>query len=204
MPKNEKKGVIMPSCTQCGKSAIISVGNNPLCVDCYLKFQQATQMQNATQIQKVNYLTDMIEAKIGIYGVLPRYKVPQSMVHQGSLTFHNIKVDQSVVGSINTGEVQRIDIAMSHIKIAGNEELVKALKEFTEAVIAETKLNAELKNQIIEQISFLASQSALPKENQKSGIVKAVLLRVKDTICTITTLASLWDKLEPILEQVFF
>ncbi len=194
----------MLSCTQCGKSAIISVDNNPLCADCYLKFQQATQMQNAIQIQKVNYLTDMIEATIGIYGVLPRYKVTQPMVHQGPLTFNNIRVDQSVVGSINTGDVQRIDIAMSDIKRSGNEELVKALEEFTEAVIAETKLEAKLRNEIIEQISFLASQSALPKENQKPGIVKAVLLRVKNMASTIVLLASLWDKLQPLLEKVFF
>jgi hypothetical protein len=52
--------------------------------------------------------------------------------------FHNIKVDRSVIGSINTGEVKRIDVAMSHIGAYGNEELVKALKEFTEAVINET------------------------------------------------------------------
>jgi len=126
------------------------------------------------------------------------------MVHQGPLTFHNIKVDQSVVGSINTGEVQRIDVAMDRIKISGNEELVKILKKFTEAVIAETKLDAELKNHIIEQISFLASQSVLPKGKQKSGIVKAVLLGVKDTVSTIVSLSSLWDKLDPLLERVFF
>lgn len=193
----------MPSCSQCGKPAIIRLGHNLLCVDCYLKFQQAIQIQNDSLAQEINYLTDMMEATFGIYGVLPRYKVPQPMVHQGPLTFHNIQVDRSVVGSINTGEVQRIDIAMSHIKTSGNEKLVKALKEFTEAVIAETKLDAELKNQIIEQISFLASQAALPKEKQKSGIVKAVLLGIKHTVSTIVSLSSLWDKLQPLLEGIF-
>ena len=193
----------MPSCSQCGKPAIVSVGNNPLCVDCYLKFQQAIQIQNTMLVQEMNYLTDMMETTVGLYGILPRYKVPQPMVHQGPLTFHNIKVDQSVVGSINTGEVQRIDVAMSHIKTSGNEELVKALKEFTEAVIAETKLDAELKNQIIEQISFLASQSALPKEKRKIGIVKAVLLAVKNTVSTMVMLSSLWSKLQLLLEHIF-
>ena len=193
----------MPSCSQCGKPAIVLVGNNPLCVDCHLKFQQAIQIQNASLMQEINYLTDMMETTVGIYGVLPRYKVPQPMVHQGPLTFHNIKVDRSVIGSINTGEVQRIDVAMSHIKTSGNEELAKALKEFTETVIAEAKLDTELKNQIIEQISFLASQSALPKEKQKSGIVKAVLLGIKYTVSTIATLSPLWDKLQPLLERIF-
>ena len=193
----------MPSCSQCGKPAIISVDNNPLCVDCYLKFQQAMQIQDTMYVQEMNYLTDMMESTVGLYGVLPKYKVRQPVVHQGSLTFHNIKVDQSVIGSINTGEVQRIDVAMSHIKTSGNEELVKALKEFTEAVIAETKLDAELKNQIIEQISFLTSQSALPKEKRKSGIIKAVLSGVKNMVSTMVVLSSLWNNLQPFLEHIF-
>lgn len=193
----------MAACTQCGKSAIVSVNNNPLCVDCHLKFQQAIRIQNDSLIQTLNYLTDMAEASIGLYGILPRYEVPQPIVHQGPLTFHNIKVDRSVVGSINTGEVQRIYVAMSHIKNSGNEGLVKALKEFTEAVIAETRLDAEAKNQIIEQISFLASRSVLPKEKRKSGIVKAVLLGVKDTISTIASLSHIWDKLQPLFERAF-
>jgi len=193
----------MPSCSQCGKPAIISVDNNPLCVDCYLKFQQAMQIQDTMYVQEMNYLTDMMESTVGLYGVLPKYKVRQPVVHQGSLTFHNIKVDQSVIGSINMGEVQRIDVAMSHIKTSGNEELVKALKEFTEAVIAETKLDAELKNQIIEQISFLTSQSALPKEKRKSGIIKAVLSGVKNMVSTMVALSSLWNNLQPFLEHIF-
>ena len=193
----------MPSCSQCGKPAIISVDNNPLCVDCYLKFQQAMQIQDTMYVQEMNYLTDMMEATVGLYGVLPKYKVRQPVVHQSPLTFHNIKVDQSVIGSINTGEVQRIDVAMSHIKTSGNEQLVKALKEFTEAVIAETKLDAELKNQIIEQISFLTSQSALPKEKRKSGIIKAVLFAVKNMVSTMVTLSSLWNNLQPLLEHIF-
>jgi len=117
----------MSSCNQCGKPAIITVDNNPLCVDCYLKFQQAMQIQDTMYVKEMNYLTDMMEATVGLYGVLPKYKIRQPVVYQGPLTFHNIKVDQSVIGSINTGEVQRIDVAMSHIKTSGNEELVKAL-----------------------------------------------------------------------------
>ena len=193
----------MSSCSQCGKPAIIAVDNNPLCVDCYLKFQQAMQIQDTMYVKEMNYLTDMMEATVGLYGVLPKYKVRQPVVYQGPLTFHNIKVDQSVIGSINTGEVQRIDVAMSHIKTSGNEELVKALKEFTEAVIAETKLDAELKNQIIEQISFLTSQSALSKEKRKSGIIKAVLLAVKNMVSTMVALSPLWNNLQPLLEHIF-
>ncbi len=175
----------MSSCLQCGKPAIFRVRGNPLCIDCYLKLQQILEIQDARLVQEMNYLTDEIEAAVGLYGVLPRYNVPQPIFHQGPLTFHNIKVGHSVVGSINTGEVKRIDVAISNIKTSGNEKLVKALKEFTEAVISETKLNAELKNQVFEQISFLASQCGLPKEKQKPSIVKVILSSVRNMVSTI-------------------
>ncbi len=193
----------MPSCNQCGKPAVATVGNNPLCVDCLLKLQQTIQIQDDRYVQKINYLIDSMEATVGLYGVLPRYKTPQPIIHQGALTFHNIKVDQSIIGSINTGEAKRIDVYMGHIKTSGNEELVKALKDFTEAVISETKLSNDLKNQILEQTSFLTSQSLLPKEKRKTGIIKALLSSVKDAVSTIVALSLLWGTLQPLFERLF-
>ncbi len=193
----------MPSCNQCGKPAVATVGNNPLCVDCLLKLQQTIQIQDDRYVQKINYLIDSMEATVGLYGVLPRYKTPQPIIHQGALTFHNIKVDQSIIGSINTGEAKRIDVYMGHIKTSGNEELVKALKDFTEAFISETKLSNDLKNQILEQTSFLTSQSLLPKEKRKTGIIKALLSSVKDAVSTIVALSLLWGTLQPLFELLF-
>ncbi|MBA7585538.1 hypothetical protein ES708_27522 [subsurface metagenome] len=73
---------------------------------------------------------------------------------------------------------------MSKIKNSGNEELVKAVKEFTEAVISESKLNNETKNQIIELISFLTKQPLLNKEKRQNSIIKAILPRVFSILFT--------------------
>ena len=88
---------------------------------------------------------------------------------------------------------------MSKIKNSGNEELTKAVKEFTEAVISETKLNNDTKNQIIELISFLTKQSLLNKEKRQNSIIKAILAHVESLISTITLLLPLWIKLRPLL-----
>ena len=110
---------------------------------------------------------------------------------------------ESVIGAINTGEVKRIDVTMDYIKTSGNNELAQALKEFTQAVIDEKEIEIKMKNEIIEQISFITSQAALPKEKQKTSVVKTVLLAIKDTISTISSLMLLWGKLQPLLERVF-
>ncbi len=88
---------------------------------------------------------------------------------------------------------------MSKIKNSGNEELTKAVKEFTEAVISETKLNNDTKNQIIELISFLTKQSLLNKEKRQNSIIKAVLTHVESLISTIALLLPLWTKLRHLL-----
>lgn len=120
-------------------------------------------------------------------------------ITNSTLIFNNINVDRSVVGAINTAEVKQIDIAMSKIKNSGNEELAKAVKEFTEAVISEIKLNNETKNQILELISFLTKQSLLNKEKRQNSIIKAILPSVKSLISTIALLVNLWTKLKPLL-----
>jgi len=192
----------MIKCSQCDKPAIVQIGNNPLCVDCNLKLQQAIKIRNDMLAEEMNYLTEQMETTVGLYGILPRYKITQPVVHQGDLTFNNIRVDKSIIGTINTGNIQSIDMTMSNIKISGDEQLAKAIGEFTQAVINETKVSMETRNQILEQLSFLTSQYELPKEKRKPTIIKNVLSAIKDTISTIADLVTIWSVLEPLLTNI--
>lgn len=190
-------------CSQCDKTAIFAVSPNkiPLCLDCYHKFQQTMEIQNRLLKEEMNYITDQIESTVGLHGILPRHQISQPLFHQGPLTFNNIKVDRSTIGAINTGELENIDINITHINKTGSKELVEALKEFTQAVIEEIKLNESQKNQIIEQLSFLTSQINTPKDNRKISIIKMVLLTIKNSITTLAGLTSLWEKLYPLLQK---
>jgi hypothetical protein len=191
----------MTLCNQCGKPAVTIFNENPLCVDCFSKLQQALEKTIANDRQNINLLADMIEASSGLS--LPRFDSPQPLINQGPMTFNNIKVDKSIVGSINTGEIHNLDIAMSHINESGNVEFANALKVFTEAIIKTDELNEKLKNDIIEQLSFIVSQSNLPKDRQKLGIIKSVLSGIKNTVSTISSLSILWDKLQPYFTSLF-
>lgn len=194
----------MTQCGQCGKPAVVSVGGNPLCVDCNLKLQQAISLRDARYASEMNYLTEQMESVVGLPGSLPRYQVPQPIIHQGVSHFHNIKVDNSVVGSINTGNVQNIDVTMSQIKAAGDKQLVQSLKAFTEAVINEVKIQKDQKNEIIEQLSFLMTELKAPQETRRKSVIKNVLSAIKDAVSTSTELLTLWDRLFPLLMRIFF
>jgi hypothetical protein len=107
----------MAQCSQCGKPAIISIGGNPLCVDCNLKFEQAQQIEFIRNATVLNNLSAEMEVATGIPGLCPRIEIPKPPpLQQSPVTFNNIRVDSSVIGSINTGQVKQIDVSMDNIK----------------------------------------------------------------------------------------
>lgn len=146
----------MPDCVQCGKPAVVSAGGIHLCVDCNLKLAQAQQIRDRALKEQANFLIDQMEACTGLYGVTPRYEIESHLVHQGPVNFHNIKVEGSVVGAINTGNVQQIDVALSHIKLAGDPDLERALATFTEAVAHSDAISTGAKDEILEQLAVVA------------------------------------------------
>jgi len=194
----------MSTCQQCGKPAIVILSDGiPLCLNCYEKFVEINQRQLDRLEEESNYLTDMMELTSGVYGVLPRYKIYKPIIQKGDVTYNNINVNRSIIGSINTGDVKKIDVAIDNIKYGGDEELANSLKNFTEAVINEKDLDEKIKNNVLKNIAFLSSQANLPKENRKNGIIKSVLTGIRHFIVSSAALISLWDNLQHILVHIF-
>lgn len=196
-----------PPCGQCGRPAIGSVNGVNLCVDCYSRFQAANTEQMRHSMAMMNYLTDQMDDITGLGGLYrsPRIQVPPPspiVASRGPMTFHNINVQGSVVGAINTGQVQQIDVAIDHIKLGGNAALAETLKQFTEAVLADTKINAEGKKDILEQLSFLTTQTTTAKEQRKPGMIRSVMEGIAKATSISTSLVTLWEKLHPLLSAV--
>jgi hypothetical protein len=137
----------------------------------------------------------------------PRIQLPPPspiVATQGPMTFHNINVQGSVVGAINTGEVQRIDVAIDHIRLGGDPALAQSLTQFTEALLADAELQEEAKKEILEQLSFLSTQTATPKEQRKPGMIRAVLEGIGKAAAVSTALITLWERLHPLLAKALF
>jgi len=132
-------------------------------------------------------------------------KTSQRITNANNLSkFNYITISDSVVGSLNLGEIKKIDVSMAVFKKLDNEAIIKPLKELTEAIINEKELDRELKNEILEQLSFLSIQANLQKEQRvKRGIIKPIFDRIKTVISTIPALISLWDKLQPLFDKFF-
>jgi hypothetical protein len=191
----------VPKCSQCGRVAVAQVGDAPLCVDCLYKLRLAGYFQQQQYAQKMNFVLEQAEMMTGIYGG-PRVAMPQPppILRTGPMTFNNIRIDRSVVGAINTAQVQKIDVALSNIKIAGGDKLASQLRDFTEAVIASTELSKELKDDVLGHVSFLAEQ-VQAQQKAPTATLKTVLGAVATSISVANGLVTLWAKVHPFLAQ---
>jgi hypothetical protein len=108
-------------------------------------------------------------------------EIPKLVPHRQPTTFANIRVDRSVVGAINTGPAQAIDAALSYVKQNGDPGLSELLQEFTQAVLDNRKLDQAMRKAIIEELSFLISQTSAKPEQKRPSIVNAALKSIKET-----------------------
>jgi hypothetical protein len=191
----------VPTCSQCGKVAVAQVGGAPLCVDCLYRLELAGYYRQQQYAQRMNFVLEQAEMITGITGG-PRVAMPQPppIFRAGPMTFNNIRIDRSVVGAINTAQVQRIDVALSNIKVAGGDELASQLRDFTEAVIANTELSKELKDDVLGHVSFLAEQ-VQTQQRAPAATLKTVLGAVATGISVANSLVALWAKVHPFLSQ---
>ncbi|MFI5095316.1 MAG: hypothetical protein ACHQIK_17920 [Candidatus Acidiferrales bacterium] len=147
----------------------------------------------------MNFLLDQADAITGLSGVMPRYKISDPVIHQGPLNFHTINVDRSVVGAINTGSVKKMEVALNNVHAQNeNPELEGLLKEFAESVLREASLSVEAKNDIVEQLSVLTSQVALPKESRVVVVMKALITSIAANIAS-TGLAQHWSSIKQLI-----
>lgn len=172
------------------------VMGRPLCLECCAKHEEMVRARTTMMREQVNYLLDQAEAVTGLYGVTPRYKITKPVIHKGPMNFHNIRVDNSIVGAINTGTVGQIDVALDHVHVeSGDPEALKAaLKEFTEGTLREESFTNEAKNEILEQLAFLTTEITKPKQARVAVILKALADSIAVKVAT-TGLADLWNKI---------
>ena len=79
-------------------------------------------------------------------------------IPQGPPVLNNIKVDNSVIGSINTGNVRSIDVSLTYLHSAGNDKTKDALKTLTEVILSDVSITDVQKNELVEQVAFLSVQ----------------------------------------------
>lgn len=84
-----------------GRLSICTVDDVPLCVACYHQLEVAQTLALRAAAIGLNLAAAEMDYATGLPNLSPRMQLPE--IPRGPVILNNIRVDNSVVGSINTG-----------------------------------------------------------------------------------------------------
>jgi hypothetical protein len=197
-PSSNKPEAASSRC-ECGKTAIVVLGEAGLCVDCYYKLTVAQTLQLRNAVMHMNHAAAEMDFVSGLRNFTPRMQVPD--LPPAPMTLNNIKVDHSVVGSINTGDVATIDVSITYLNQAGNKDVSNVLKALTEAIV--NALAQPDKSKMLDQVAYLSEQAVAAAKERKPGMINAALAAITQAATTVSAVATAWNAAEPVLKAHF-
>jgi hypothetical protein len=191
-----------------GKAAVTSVNGQPLCVDCFTKLQAVYAQQQDQALHwarhnmaMMNLAAEEMDSISGLRNFSPRVQIP-AIPATGPLTLNNFKLDNSVVGAINTGNVQTIDATVTQLRGIGEQNAARALQNFTDAILKEGSLTPTQRNELLEQVAFLSEQVTNVK-GRKPSLIRSALEGITRTAGAVSSVAGAWQAAEPIIRAIF-
>jgi len=198
---------LVQKCTQCDNNAIQQYGDNYLCLKCLERLSDIHHRDNEQRHREMMYnmqLANAAEQQINdVVGIPGKPSFDLSVFQPPrNIKMSTVNVNKSVVGNISTEEVGNIQVSLEKINAGGNSDTAIKLHDLTEALLSADSIDITKKNETLEQISMLSEQAALPKANRKGGIIRAAAAAIKETASTVTSVATAWQKIEPIIDQL--
>ena len=192
---------------QCGKQPLFrNNAGHVLCLDCYVKFQQALNEQMVLSGSYQNYLIEGMMFSMGLSDTPPQFKPPKinrTTMNQGPF----ITIDNSNIGLLNAGQMQEIEsinINLSNLSASGQSDVVQALKAITEAVVKYPDLTTVQRTESLDQLNELSKQAALPPEKRSGlGVLRAIFSSLSVSLAAGGGLAEIWSTWEPTISKYF-
>lgn len=191
-------------CNQSKNHAVLNVGGIFLCLDCYAKFQQANYQRHVMLASTINMLLDDADYMMGVPRMGGRFKIPTpTTINAGPTTLNNIRVNDSVVGTINTGNVEKLDSRVSAMKSENRHELANAIQHLTQSILNASDIKPSDKDSAIECLSFLSDQALTPEKERQPTVGKTIISKLEQILTNTGSVASLWAAVEPIISNLF-
>jgi hypothetical protein len=195
-------------CHNCEKNALYLYGPKgqevPLCLDCYCKITEVNERIQETLERQINFLTAEMEATVGMPGILPRYPERRRIISTGGVTLNNINVINSEIGVLNTGNLRVVDSVITALKQnPATLEISAAISKMANAITQSTDLAPEKKNEAMEILGTVASETVQPKQKRRNIVVKTLLDALPTVIQTAASAMQIWQQVEPTIRQFF-
>lgn len=191
----------MPQCHQCRNPAFYSVGKTDadmknLCLSCWTMLEHTNFLKFLQNAAMLNNAMDQMDAVMPIglnNGRIPVGEIARAMAK--SNTYNNISIQNSNVGVVNTGNLARIDAAITMSKGTETEEFGARLKDLTQAILSQEALAAETRQQLIE-ITQAISDQAIGSKAPSKVVVDTLFGRLKSLCSDVTVIAGATEKLQ--------
>jgi hypothetical protein len=196
-------GAALGKCSQCDRPAMFVAGPDqmPLCLQCAALAQQMVNSQIQEAMRGADRALDDMEMITGI-PMRPRRSPPAPVVVTGN-AFHNISVNNSTVGVVNTGQLHQVDSSISAIAGSGDDELAKAFAAITSAVMASAQLSGGSRQEIVEILSVLTGEGTLPRGRRKTGVARPLISRLRELLGTAADVITVATPLLPVIAGAF-
>jgi len=183
-------------CVQCGKYAIVEPP--PLCVEHWLMYEQAMHIKMTWIATHKNFTASELEAATGYAVPIAKIEIPQTPFIGKNYNLNYINVGEGHI-EIKAQTIQNIDITLGILKNQDNNALADEIKRLTEAVNSNKELTRDIKDEVAEQIAYVAAQVGINKDKRSTGIVKSLMIGLNDTLRTSAALITIWNNLAPLL-----
>lgn len=175
----------------------------PLCLDCYFKLSQIQQQQIENNERIMNYFSDEMAFAVGLPPMGPRFPPrPQPVVVAGA-KLHNIHVNNSIVGTINTGSIGTVDQSISALVRSGEPALAEAIKGLSEAILQSGDLTQNQKNELIESLSVISREAATPAGARQNTVALSLLEKTMKITALANDITDVCQKWWPVLVAAF-
>ena len=192
-----------PSCANCGRPAIVSLGGYPACIDCRYKHDISQWMTFAQSATMANLAAQEMDVVVGFGPPSPQIVIPRPPVLPNNYNNQTVTVTGGQVGAINFGNVDEIQVHLQTMTRNGEPGLADAMAALTNSVLNADEVDEKSKNELLEQLAFVTQQANVKAEERKPGAIKAMLSAIKDGATAISAAGGAWTAVEPLLKGHF-
>lgn len=196
-------------CHQCDKPGFYQYSDDMmLCVQCHSQVQTIETKEKELQLKNallcaamLNNANQELDA-IAPWG--PRYQpIPVAAIaavgSQG-IKMTNIHISDSQIGVINTGDLAKIDAAVTLTRGSDAEPAADALKQLTEAVLASEEITTEAKRELGELLAALSKQLA---GDRSQPVAMQLVKAIEERTSGINSVWSLAERIGPLVSALF-
>ena len=98
--------------------------------------------------------------------------------------------------AIHRARVQVVYELGEENRVPADAELADGVEKLTQAVVNSAQLSRDLKNAVLEHLSYLSDQAALSPANRRTSVIKTVSEALERLLANTTGLNSLWGALK--------